>query len=41
MIPQHNENAYSKIWPNSIGFLCLLPSQTGGATAISDSRYIY
>ncbi|NOU51315.1 TauD/TfdA family dioxygenase [Pseudoalteromonas sp. JBTF-M23] len=41
VIPQHNENAYSQSWPNRIGFLCMLPSQTGGATPISDSRYIY
>jgi alpha-ketoglutarate-dependent taurine dioxygenase len=40
VIPQHNENAYSRSWPNRIGFLCMLPSETGGATPISDSRYI-
>ncbi len=41
VIPQHNENAYSRHWPNRIGFLCMLPSQTGGETPISDSRRIY
>lgn len=40
IIPQHNENAYSRSWPNRIGFLCMLPSETGGATPISDTRYI-
>ncbi len=41
VIPQHNENAYSRNWPNRIGFLCLIPSLTGGQTPISDSRLIY
>ena len=41
VIPQHNENSYSKTWPNRIGFLCLIPSETGGETPISDSRLIY
>jgi alpha-ketoglutarate-dependent taurine dioxygenase len=40
-IPQHNENAYSNLWPLRIGFLCLLPSPTGGATPIADSREVY
>jgi hypothetical protein len=40
-IPQHNENSYSRHWPNRIGFLCMLPSQTGGETPISDSRLVY
>ncbi|WP_046004129.1 TauD/TfdA family dioxygenase [Pseudoalteromonas rubra] len=37
----HNENAYSNQWPLRIGFLCMLPSQTGGETPICDSRVIY
>jgi len=41
VIPQHNENSYSRSWPNRIGFLCLLPSETGGETPIGDSRKIY
>lgn len=40
VIPQHNENAYSRNIPNHIGFCCLLPSTTGGQTPISDSRII-
>jgi alpha-ketoglutarate-dependent taurine dioxygenase len=41
VIPQHNENSYSRNWPNRIGFLCLLPSETGGETPIGDSRKVY
>lgn len=41
VIPQHNENSYSRHWPNRIGFLCMLPSETGGETPIGDSRVIY
>lgn len=41
VIPQHNENSYSRRWPNRIGFMCLLPAKTGGETPIADSRIIY
>jgi hypothetical protein len=41
VIPQHNENSYSRHWPNRIGFLCILPSETGGETPVGDSRVIY
>ncbi len=41
VIPQHNENSYSRTWPNRLGFLCLLPAETGGETPIGDSRMIY
>lgn len=40
-IPQHNENAYSNKWPMRIGFLCMLPSATGGETPLADSRKVY
>ena len=40
-IPQHNENAYSRHWPLRLGFMCLLPSVTGGETPIGDSRLVY
>ena len=40
-IPQHNENAYANNWAMRIGFLCLLPSEQGGATPIGDSRRVY
>jgi alpha-ketoglutarate-dependent taurine dioxygenase len=41
VIPQHNENSYSRHWPNRIGFLCMVPAETGGETPISDSRLVY
>lgn len=41
VIPQHNENAYARNWPNRIGFMCLLPAETGGETPIGDSRVVY
>jgi len=41
VIPQHNENAYARDWPMRIGFLCMLPAETGGETPIGDSRKIY
>ncbi|WP_395793451.1 TauD/TfdA family dioxygenase [Aquimonas sp.] len=40
-IPQHNENAYSNQWPMRIGFLCMVPSDNGGATPLADSREVY
>src|SRR6185503_6604993 len=40
-IPQHNENAYSRNWPLRLGFMCLLPAETGGETPIGDSRVVY
>lgn len=41
VIPQHNENSYSRHWPNRIGFLCLQPAASGGETPIGDSRVVY
>lgn len=41
LIVQHNEQAYTNVWPMRIGFFCLLPSQQGGQTPIADSRVIY
>jgi hypothetical protein len=41
VIPQHNENSYSRHWPNRIGFMCMIPAATGGATPIGDSRIVY
>lgn len=40
-IPQHNENSYSRNWPNRIGFMCLIVPETGGETPIGDSRLVY
>jgi alpha-ketoglutarate-dependent taurine dioxygenase len=41
IIPQHNENSYSRHWPTRIGFMCMQPPETGGETPICDSRIIY
>ncbi|BBM00790.1 TauD/TfdA family dioxygenase [Microbulbifer sp. GL-2] len=41
LIPQHNENSYSNNWPTRIGFLCVVDSDTGGATPIANSRNVY
>ncbi|MCJ8270726.1 MAG: TauD/TfdA family dioxygenase [Psychrosphaera sp.] len=41
IIPQHNENAYSRQWPNRIGFVCMIESKTGGETPIGSSRFVY
>lgn len=41
VIPQHNENSYSNRWAMRLGFLCTVPSATGGATPICDSRKVY
>lgn len=40
-IPQHNENSYAVNWPARIGFLCMIPSATGGETPISNSNAVY
>jgi alpha-ketoglutarate-dependent taurine dioxygenase len=41
LIQQHNEQAYTNVWPMRIGFFCMLPSDVGGETPIADSRIIY
>lgn len=41
VIPQHNENAYSNVWPMRIGFLSVTPAQKMGNTPLSDSRVAY
>lgn len=40
-IEQHNELAYSHIWPSRIAFYCATAAETGGATPIADSRGVY
>lgn len=37
----HNENAYSNAWAMNIGFYCVKPSDTGGATPIASSQKVY
>jgi len=40
-IPLHNENAYSKSWPNKIFFFSVVVASEGGETPIADSRNVY
>lgn len=40
-IPLHNEQSYTRHWPDWIWFHCMKPSLTGGETPIADSRLIY
>jgi alpha-ketoglutarate-dependent taurine dioxygenase len=40
-IPQHNESSYANKWAMRAGFLCMLPSETGGATPLAGSREVY
>lgn len=41
IIPLHNENAYSPVYPMKIWFFCVKASEIGGETPISDSRKIF
>ena len=41
VIPQHNENSYARTWPHRIGFMCLVPPETGGETPVGDGRLVY
>lgn len=41
IIPLHNENSYSRSWPNKIYFFSVLVASEGGETPIADSREIY
>jgi hypothetical protein len=40
-IPLHNENSYSRSWPNKIFFFSVVVASEGGETPIADSRKIY
>ena len=40
-IPFHNENAYTRQWPNKIMFFSVIAADEGGETAIADSRNVY
>lgn len=40
-IPQHNEKAYSNVWPSRIGLMCRIKATKMGNTPISDSRIAY
>ncbi|MEO1514589.1 MAG: TauD/TfdA family dioxygenase [Bacteroidota bacterium] len=39
-ITLHNELSYSSNWPSKLFFCCIIPSATGGETAISDCRKV-
>lgn len=41
VIPLHNENAYSRSWPNKIFFFSVIVASEGGETPIADSRNVY
>jgi alpha-ketoglutarate-dependent taurine dioxygenase len=41
IIPLHNENAYSRSWPNKIFFFSVIVAFEGGETPIADSRNVY
>jgi hypothetical protein len=40
-IPFHNENSYSKSWPNKIFFYSAIVAEQGGETPIANSRQVY
>jgi len=40
-IPFHNENAYSKSWPEKIFFFSVIVASEGGETPIANSRNVY
>lgn len=40
-IPFHNENSYTLEWPSKILFFSVIAAETGGETAIADSRCVY
>lgn len=40
-IPMHNENSYSKLWPEKIFFFSVIVASEGGETPIADSRRVY
>lgn len=40
-IPLHNENSYSKRWPQKIMFFCAICPEEGGQTPLADSRQVY
>lgn len=40
-IPLHNENSYSKLWPEKILFFSVIVAFEGGSTPIADSRKVY
>ena len=39
--PLHNENSYTRSWPNKIMFFCVIAPEVGGETPIADSREVF
>jgi alpha-ketoglutarate-dependent taurine dioxygenase len=37
----HNENSYQAVWPRTLGFYCIQPPTTLGATPLADIRAVY
>ncbi|MFI2612902.1 TauD/TfdA family dioxygenase [Kitasatospora sp. NPDC018619] len=37
----HNENSYQAVWPRTLGFYCLQPPTTLGATPLADVRRVH
>lgn len=37
----HNENSYQAVWPRTLGFYCIAPPTTLGATPLADIREVY
>ena len=40
-IPFHNEKSYSRDWPATILFFCVIPPEQGGETPVVDSRRVF
>jgi alpha-ketoglutarate-dependent taurine dioxygenase len=40
-IPFHNENSYSRTWPNKLFFYSAIVAEQGGETPLADSRNLY
>lgn len=40
-IPMHNENSYSRSWPDKIFFFSVVVAASGGETPLADSRRVY
>lgn len=40
-IPLHNEMSYTRQWPMTLGFFCMVVAKEGGETPIADSRKVF
>ncbi len=41
IIPLHNEEAYSTMWPMKLWFYCVTPAKIDGETPLADSRKVF